>query len=136
MVRQLIPLDNADLAVSPDARTLATATGNELVLWDSTTWEPRRRMTSGLHSGVPVPVVFSRDGLLLAVALTRQEIHLLDAHTGDPLAILTPPFPVEHVALAFSADGRHLAARIEGPVIHLWDLHALRSELRAIGLNW
>ena len=136
MLRQLIALENADLAVSPDGRTLATVTGNELVLWDSMTWEPRRRMTSGLHSGLPVPIVFSRDGLLLAVALTRQEIHLLDAHTGDPRAVLTPPISADHVSLAFSSDGRHLAARTEGPVIHLWDLHALRGELRTFGLDW
>jgi hypothetical protein len=93
-------------------------------------------VATGETGGVPVPVVFSRDGTLLAVALTRQEIQLLDPRTAEPLATLTPPLPVSLETLAFSADGHHLAAQTEGPVIHLWDLHALRRELSALGLNW
>ena len=135
-VRHLIENEHAGLAVSPDARTLATATAHELVLWDTATWRPRRRIATGLPAGDPVPVAFSPDGALLAVAATRQEIHLLDARTGDPLATLTPPLPMNLVTMRFSADSRHLAAQTLGPVIHVWDLHALRRELRALGLDW
>ena len=136
MLRHLIENKNADLAVSPDGHTLATATASELVLWDTATWQPRRRIASGMTSVVPVPVAFSPDGALVAVAATRQEIHLLDAHSGDPLATLTPPLPLNLVTMRFSADGRHLAAQTLGPVIQVWDLQALRSELRTLGLDW
>ncbi len=134
--RQLIKFESAALAVSPDGRTLATATARELVLWDTATWQPHRRMALGLSSGDPVPVAFSPDGALLAVAATREEILLLDALTGDPLATLTPPLPLNLVEMRFSADSRHPAAQTLGPVIHLWDLHALRIELRLLGLDW
>ena len=134
--RRLVENESAGLAVSPDAQTLATATAGELVLWNTATWEPRRRISTGLPAGVPVPVAFSPDGALLAVAATRREIALLDARTGEPLATLTPPLPLNLVTMRFSADGRHLAAQTLGPVIQVWDLRALRAELRALGLDW
>ena len=87
-------------------------------------------------AGDPVPVAFSPDGTLLAVAATRQEIQLIEARTGDPLATLTPPLPMNLVTMRFSADSRHLAAQTLGPVIHVWDLHALRRKLRVPGLDW
>ena len=136
MLKHLIHLENADLGVSPDGLTLATATASELVLWDAVTWQPRLRMPTGLTGGVPLPVTFSPDGSLLAVAATRQAIQLLDARTGDPLAMLTPPLPLNLVTLRFSADGRYLAAQTEGAVIHLWNLPALRQALRGMGLDW
>jgi WD40 repeat protein/tRNA A-37 threonylcarbamoyl transferase component Bud32 len=136
MLRHLIELDNAELALSADGRTLATATAAELILWDSATWQPRRRIATGLSGEDPGPVVFSRDGTLFAAALTRHEIHLFDPRTGDPLAILTPPVRVALETLAFSADGRCLAAQTLGPVIHLWELHTLRRELRTRRLDW
>ncbi len=132
----LLENDNARLALSPDGATLATATAGELVLWNTAAWQPRWRTKTGAVDAVPVPAAFSPDGTLLAVALTRQEIQLLDPHTGNPLATLTAPLPLNLVTLRFSADGRHLAAQTLGPVIHLWDLHALRRELRALGLDW
>lgn len=70
------------------------------------------------------------------MAATRQEIQLLGRLTGDPLATLTPPLPLNLVTLRFSADSRHLAAQTLGTVVHLWDLPALHRELRGLGLNW
>ena len=47
LLRQLIAFEGAGLALSPDGHTLATATSRELVLWDTTTWQPRRRTATG-----------------------------------------------------------------------------------------
>ena len=134
--KPLIENENARLAVSPDGATLATSTASELILWDTASWEPRRRIATSIAGGVPLPVVFSADGTLLAFAATRQEVHLLDPHTGEALATLRPPVPLNLVTLRFSPDSRHLAAQTLGPVVHLWALNALRGELRKLGLDW
>ncbi len=135
-LRDLIPIENAGLALSPDGTMLATATASELVVWDTATWQPRHRSATGITGTIQLPVTFSPDGRLLAVASTRQEIVLHDAHTFAPLATLTAPVPLNLVTLRFSRDSRQLAAQTLGPAIHLWDLHALRRELRALGLDW
>ena len=136
LAQHLIQTESAQLAFSPDSRTLATGTARELVLWDTATWQPRQRIALHLTGAIPVPVAFSRDGALLAIAATRDEIHLLDPRTGHPVATLTPPLPLTLTALTFSSDGRHLAAQTLGPVLHLWDLQSLHRELRALGLDW
>jgi WD40 repeat protein len=90
----------------------------------------------GLSGGVPVPVTFSPDGKWLAVAATRSEVRLIDAHTGDELATLTPPLLQNLGSLVFSGDGRYLAGHTLARVAHVWDLHALRRELAALKLDW
>src|SRR6185295_43325 len=79
LLRQIVPRDNAQIALSRHGRTLATAPPRECVLWDTPSWTSRQRWELGLSGGVPVPVTFSVDGAWLAVAATRTEIRLLDA---------------------------------------------------------
>lgn len=134
--RQLVDRGNAALALSSDGKTLATATATELILWDTAGWEPRRRISTGLNGGVPLPVAFSPDDSILAFAATRQSIALLDAGTFRPVATLTAPIPLNMVALRFSRGGSHLAAQTLGPVIEVWDLATLRAELGKLGLGW
>jgi WD40 repeat protein len=95
LIRQLIAQDNARIAISPDGRTLATATPREWVWWDTDSWQPRRRVPLGLLGGVPAPVAFSPDGRLFAIAATRTDVDLLDAHTGEARATLTASRPAE-----------------------------------------
>src|SRR6185295_15729054 len=119
-----------------DGHTLATATPRECVLWDTQSWTSRQRWELGLSGGVPVPVTFSADGAWVAVAATRTEIRLFDAHTGTELATLTPPLAQSVNTLVFSEDGRYLAGETFTRAVHLWDLHALRRELAAMKLDW
>ena len=135
-VRQLISGENAQVAFSPDGRTLATATARECALWDTRSWQAQRRWPLGVSGGVPVPVTFSPDGRWLAVAATRSEIRLIDTRTGNELATLTPPLPQNLDSLVFSADGRYLAGHTLTRAAHVWDLHALRRELKAMKLAW
>jgi WD40 repeat protein len=134
--RQLVSGENAQLAFSPDSRTLATATPRECALWDTRSWQAQRRWPLGMSGGVPVPVTFSPNGLWLAVAATRSEIRLLDTRTGSELATLTPPLPQNLDSLVFSADSRYLAGHTLARVVHVWDLHALRRELKLMKLDW
>jgi WD40 repeat protein len=136
LIRNLFPTENAQVAASPDGRSLAVATHTAFGVWNSVTWEPRWRVPLSLGSAAGGPVAFSPDGRMLAVAPARQEIRLLDPSTGREFASLTAPDARTIEEMAFSPDGDRLAACTELRSIHLWDLRALRRELAAMGLDW
>ena len=128
-------------ALSPDGRWLATTTGRlttptgECSLWRTDTWErvctrPLRRSTSS-----PASVKVSPDGTLLAVAYTMSEVRLLRLDGLEEIVTLTSPEPALVVGMQFSPDGRYLFVAADN-AIHVWDLHALRRGLRAVGLDW
>jgi WD40 repeat protein len=132
----LITNENATVAFSPDGRTLATATARECVFWDTDSWQARHQFTYDLVGEVAVPIVFSPNGEWIAVAARREEIHLVDARSGEEVATLLPPVRNNLRELAFSGDGRYLAAHTLVSTVHLWDLHALRRELATMNLAW
>ena len=63
-------------------------------------------------------------------------ISILSPVTGEELARLEAPSPLFISALAFSRDGRQLAASSENGVMQIWNLAELRRELRNLGLDW
>jgi WD40 repeat protein len=125
-----IPL--ISVAYSPDGTRLAASTGNalapdnpgQIVVWDANTGE--RLLELRGHSATVNSLAFSPDGRRLASAswdMNRGafgEVKLWDVATGTD--ILTLP---GHASVAFSPDGRFLAALgsdAEGaPVIKVWD---------------
>jgi len=115
------------LDVSPDGRTVATYDfANQIRLYEIGTGELLAEYSAGNDRGrswVSGQVAFSPDGQTVAVlgaGPTRQPVRILDATTLEP----TPAQPLgprnwrwQAVDLAFSQDGRHLAAmlhRVEG----------------------
>ncbi len=135
-VRQLVTNENAQVAFSPDGRTLLTATEKEYCFWNTDSWQVRRRAPLELANSSGGPIAFSRDGKLLALAPALQQVLLLDPGTGEELARLTSPQPRNLSALALSADGGQLAGATLDGVVHLWDLHSLHRELAALNLDW
>ncbi len=108
------------IAFSPDGRILSATTENGYFhLWDAATGRLRDWCTSSVKSFHGDTVVFSPDGKLAAHA-TDRDVILWDTATGRELKVWSDPGRIR--GLAFSRDGKTLAAGGEGQVIRLWDV--------------
>jgi len=134
--RMLLTNENSIAAFSTDGGTLVTTSSRDYCLWDTATWQVRRRVPVDLGSAVAGMIAFSPDGRLLAVAANRREIKLLHPQSGDELATLTAPDPQNLARLIFSPDSTRLVATAVGRSIQVWKLSILRSELAGLGLDW
>jgi WD40 repeat protein len=81
------------------------------------------------------PLAFSPDSRLLALAVSRRQVCLIETATGRAVLTLTSPDAGIVCALAFSADGSRLAAARQDRDVQLWDLRALRRQLAAFDLD-
>jgi WD40 repeat protein len=95
----------ADIAWSPDGRTLALGSGNGLVfLLDAEQLDARPRILSG-HSAAVTGLAFSADGMLLASA-GGGDVRLWEVDSGAEQAAMEV---LNATSLAFSPDGTLLA---------------------------
>jgi WD40 repeat protein len=140
VVREL-PLGDAMAVFSPVGPWLVTTTGRlttpegECCLWRAGSWEkvlarPLSRTTSS-----PATITISHDGRILAIARTESDVQLLHLETLEEIATLSSPEPGYVAYMAFSSDGRWLAAGVANTV-QLWDLQGLRKGLAPLGLDW
>jgi WD40 repeat protein len=128
-------------AFSPDGQWLATCWTGELQLYRVGAWEkPASVVPRMFASDQHAPVTFSQDGRTVAVAASRYSVQLRklpESGRGETslIATLESPdrFPLE--ILAFSPDGRHLAAATDSQIVLLWDLAALGEGLASLGLR-
>jgi WD40 repeat protein len=114
------------LAFSPDGATLATGSDDRTAkLWD---WGARREVASfGGHETVVRGLAFAPDGRTLVTA--AGSVRLWDVATRLERAALRAD-PYRALCVAFTRDGRRLAAgTYNGPVV-VWD-GATDDELRA-----
>jgi serine/threonine protein kinase/WD40 repeat protein len=121
------------VAFSPDGRRLVTSTIEEYRVWAVGTWERRRviRRDWGLLGSA----AFSPDGRIMALAHSRHAVRLHDAATFAELATLEAPDPRHISWLSFTPAGGLLVATTDH-AIQLWDLPAIRTQLRTMGLDW
>jgi serine/threonine protein kinase/WD40 repeat protein len=135
-----LPVGDAQAAFSQDSRQLYTATGRlarrgaELCAWRVGTWEPVRALPLNRIVSSP-PMVAVGPGGTVAVVWSMQEVKLLEPETFTELVTLAAPEQDMTISIAMSGDGRTLGATSR-ETLHLWDLQALRRELRAINLDW
>jgi WD40 repeat protein len=111
-------------------------TPTEFRFWETGTWTLGRvlRRTQGGES--VGNAAFSPDGRLLALTISRHDVQLRDAGTGQELALLPSPQPMFITRPCFSPDGSRLAVTTEGQGIQSWDLRLIRQQLAEIGLDW
>ena len=126
------PLDNTvALAVSPDNRTVASASGDAtLHLWDARTGEHRTHLW---HTYPVVTLAFSPDGNTLASG-SFKEIRLWNLTTRQPThASVLEGHRDMVTTLAFSPDSKILASTSFYGTILLWDIETgqLRHNLPA-----
>jgi WD40 repeat protein len=121
---------------SPDGKRLvATAVGSI---------DPVRRWEVGTWAEIPFkePIettnaAFSPDGKLLVLETGRGIARIIDADTDKEYARLEDPDQQRTAHFTFTPDGAKLVCAMgEGCCVHIWDLHAIRRELAALGLNW
>jgi WD40 repeat protein len=113
---------------SPDSKSIALAGGYSLIaeVWDVATGEkrlaidyPKKRSDSGLMT----VVAFTPDGKTITTAsIPNGAIHFFDANTGERTGGVGPG-----TTLAYSPDGKLLAAGRQGPTIHLWEVATLKQ---------
>jgi WD40 repeat protein len=128
---------NARLAFSPDGRLLVAGRQNDCRVWQVGRWQETPRSLPREDAGSwPAQVAFSPDGRLLALARTTVEVQLLDTTTFQEVARLLAPDARDIDCLRFSPAGDRLAVGTENQVIQLWDLRAVRRELRQRGIDW
>jgi WD40 repeat protein len=126
---------------SPDGKWLATCREGKFQFYPVGDWrEPAFAVTRVPASDQHAPVTFSADGRTVALASSRYSIQLrklAESGRGEPelIATLESPDRLPLEILAFSPDGRKLAAATDGQIIQLWNLALLREGLAALDLH-
>ena len=133
LIKDLVPAGaEAGCVFSPDGRWLATtAIAVGCTLWKVGTWEKVHEYAFTYGLG------FSPDGQLLAIGDEAGAIRLVETETNREVARLPGPDPVKYESIFFSDDGAKLWARdAAGSRVYVWDLRKMRSQLKALHLDW
>jgi signal transduction histidine kinase len=119
-----------------DSRWLMVGTARQYDVYSVSTWARVRQWSRDEISSSYGAAALAGDGTWAAVAPTRRTVRLVNLKSGDPLADLqTPARQVVH-SLRLSADGRTLAAALADDSVLVWELEALRAQLRPLALDW
>jgi eukaryotic-like serine/threonine-protein kinase len=136
-VRTLDAPVSADAAWNDRAGVAITTNGkSKSFLWRTDTWAHGAPLPPEVQ-GNSTCFAIAPDGHSVAIA-TPRGVHLIDVALGRTIAVLTRggvAFGYPN-AVVFSRDGRQLAAQNGDALVHVWDLPALRAELRKLQLDW
>jgi WD40 repeat protein len=138
LVKQLVSGEPAVAFFEPHGQLL-TITPAHFQVWESGTWAEVKRIRRQSGDRMWTHAI-SPDGTTLALgdtkATSRAAIELIDIRTWKQVARLQGPDNATIRQVAFSPDGGTLICSNETRTIRLWDLRAIRQQLREIGLDW
>jgi WD40 repeat protein len=124
------------VSFTPDSRALVISRGDEFSFWDVETLQPIRRLPRDV-TPFPGHVAFSADGRLMALEMAPAVLHLKETATGRTVAKLEDPCGDRANWQGFTPDGTQLVVVANyASAIHLWDLRAIRTRLKAMNLDW
>jgi WD40 repeat protein len=124
---------SCEVRFSPAGKWLLTSSGGAR-LWRTGTWQEGPAL-GGPSSGSFG--VFSLDGGLLALDDAPGIVRLVRTATGKEVARLSAPEQTRLRPLYFTPDGSLLITHgSETEALHLFDLRAIREQLRGLGLDW
>jgi WD40 repeat protein/predicted Ser/Thr protein kinase len=121
---------------SPDSRRLLVGSARGYTSWEIGTWRRVWELSRSTAGELPGSGAFSPDGRMIALCPEVNLLQLVEAETGRKIAAFQAPVPKNIEAVAFSPDGRILAAATFDTEIQLWNLRALRQELAKLNLDW
>jgi WD40 repeat protein len=131
------PVDGlCDVSFSPDRKCKwLLTTGGRFRLWKVGTWEEGPSLAQPDVGGDGF--AFSPDGRTLALFGGFSQVWLVDVDSGAEIARLTVPEQTRVAPRCFSSDGAQLVAiGVESNLLYIWDLRALRAELKKLDLDW
>ncbi|MGW6153696.1 TIR domain-containing protein [Streptomyces sp. NPDC055144] len=118
---------SANIAFSPDSRTIATSTADDTVaLWDAATHH-RIGETQPGHPAQINGVAFSPDGTVLATASRDNTVRLWSVATRQQIGEPLTGHRSGVNSVAFSPDGKVLVTGSMDHTIRLWDVAARRQ---------
>jgi serine/threonine protein kinase/WD40 repeat protein len=115
---------------SPDGKWLATNSGGPR-LWEVGNWRPRP--VGGSETAF---FAFSPNSQLVAATDDPGIVRLTVPQTGKELARLAAPVDERLLPCCFTPDGTRLITLGEDRAVHVFDLAAIRRQLREIDLDW
>src|SRR5262249_5426471 len=118
---------------SPDGHWLLT-NGGGYRLWKVGTWEEGPPIARPDEGG---SFAFAPKGGVMALPGGFSQVRLVKVDSGTEIARLTVPEQTRLVPQCFSPDGTQLVAvGTESKLLYIWDLRALRAELKQLDLDW
>ena len=124
---------SAPFRFSPDERWVLVCDGHGFRLISTTTWESEHYWAgSGSRSAAFFP-----NGRFAAVALAPDQVNIVRVPSGELIAALEAPEFETLAWLSLGVDGGTVyAASPEKRAVRVWNLTAMRHELRRMGLDW
>jgi serine/threonine protein kinase/WD40 repeat protein len=134
-LRVALPLGNSVLEFSPDSQWFGVGSLSRCQFFKTGSWTLGTQIDHGTRAGYMRTVFHPRSRIVAISDATRSVPRLVDVQTGRVLGALETTSESLIHCLAFSPDGRYLAASHTDQRVDLWDLSLIRRGLEDLNLS-